>query len=58
MLLIPTLEEKPPYLPKIRPCYLAMERLPAHKANAKKSQGLRVYRMNATVAQKVEALHL
>ena len=48
---IPSIEEKPPYLPKIRPCYLAMERLPAYKANAKKSQGIRVYRMKATVAQ-------
>lgn len=53
---IPSIEEKPPYLPKIRPCYLAMERLPAYKANAKKSQGIRIYRMKAIVAQSVEHL--
>jgi hypothetical protein len=58
MLSVPTLEERPPDLPKIRPCYLAGNRKKLYIANARKSQGVRCFRMNATVAQKVDALHL
>lgn len=56
MLSVPTLEERPPDLPRIRPCYLAGNRKKLCIANARKSQGIRVYRVKAGLAQLVEQL--